>query len=294
MNPKAKHIPFAVSCGEADKDRIEGARRYFAMLAKGGFHFKARTWPGVGHSFSGGGRRMLDDCFNLATTGMYPGQRGALEASLAEIGELVEGKKYREALDRLARSRALKPPAPAKEGEKGSADKAAGGGEGEKILPGENRYGWRESRAGAVFLAKMRKAFIAGRTSGAMGVIEEAGLAEANRIETDKPDDAAEQLKRLQIQFKGAPKASRTITAASMKLARAKKSSRKSATTKATSRPGGRATDPEKKAKSRLGLARSYLMSGKKEKAGEILRSILADFPKTKAADEARKMLGEP
>ena len=142
------------------------------------------------------------------------------------------------------------------------------------------------------FLAKMRKAFIAGRTFGAMGVIEKAGLAEAARIETDKPDDAVEQLKGLQIQFKGAPKASRAITAVGMKLVMAKKTSRKPATTKSRSRPRTRPTDSEKKAKSRLGLARSYLTSGKKEKAGEILRSILADFPKTEAAAEARKLLG--
>lgn len=286
VNPKARGIPFAVSCGEADKTRIEGARRYFAMLAKGGFHFKARTWPGVGHGFSRGGRRMLDDCFNLATTGMYLGQRQALEASLAEIGKLVEGKKYREALDHLARSRSLKPPVPTKEK---ATDDA------EKTLPGENRYGWRESRAGAMFLARIRKAHIAGRTSGAMVVIEEAGLTEAAKIETDKPDDAAEQLKGLQIQFKGAPKASRAITAVRMKLARVKikKPSRKPATRKATSRPLARPADSEKKAKSRLGLARSYLASGKKEKAVKILRSIVADFPKTEAADEARKELGE-
>ena len=45
---------------------------------------------------------MLEDCFNLSTTGMYPGQLDALETTLAEIGKLVEGGKYREALDRLA------------------------------------------------------------------------------------------------------------------------------------------------------------------------------------------------
>lgn len=281
VNPKAKHIPFAVSCGEADKSRIDGAKRYFAMLRKGGFHFKARTWPGVGHGLSRGARQMLDDCFNLATTGMYPGQRDALEKGLAEIGKLVEGKKYREALDRLANPGGFKPPASTKEKE--SADKQAK----EKVLPGENQYGWRESKAGTAFLAKVRKAFIAERTGKAMAVIEEAGLAEVARIEADKPDDAAEQLKKLQTPFKGAEKTSRAIAALRAKLAR------ESSPGPATTKTGSRAADPEKKAKSRFSLAKSYLMSGKKDKAAEILRSILADFPKTQAAEEARKKLRE-
>jgi len=281
VNPKAKQIPFAVSCGEADKSRIDGAKRYFVMLRKGGFHFKARTWPGVGHGLCRGARQMLDDCFNLATTGMYPGQREALEKELAEIGKLVEDKKYRDALDRLANAGGPKPAASTKE--KGSADKQAK----EKVLPGENRYGWRESKAGKAFLAKVRKAFIAERTGKAMAVIEQAGLAELARIETDKPDDAAEQLKKLQTRFKGAEKTSRAIAALMTKPAR--KSSPGPATTKAGSRPA----DPEKKAKSRFKLAKSYLMSGRKDKAAGILRSILADFPRTQAAAEARKKLRE-
>ena len=287
VNPKAKHIPFAVSCGEADKSRIDGAKRYFSMLAKGGFYFKARTWPGVGHGFTGDGKRMVEDCFNLSTTGMHPGQREVLETTLAGIGKLVESKKYREALDRIASANGLKIPSSTKT--KGSADKPVK----EKVLPGENRYGWRESKAGEVFLAGVRKAFIAKRTAEAMVIIEGAGLVEVLRIETDKPADAAEQLKGLQIQFKGAVKASRAITALRTKLAR--KAPPRPTTRKATprSRPMIWSEAMEKKARSRLGLARSYLTAGKKEKGAKILRSILADFPETLAADEARKKLGE-
>ena len=287
VNPKARHIPFAVSCGEADTSRLEGAKRYFTMLGKGGFYFKARIWPGVGHGFTVDASRTLDDCFNLSTTGMYPGQKEVMETVFAEFGKLVEGGKHREALDRLAEAENLKLPASMKT--KGAADKP----DDQKILPGENRRGWREGKAGVVFLSKVRKAFISERIAKAMTVIEGAGLMEVLRIETDKPADAAEQLKELQIRFKGAVKASRAITDLRIELVR--KASAKPTTRKASPRTRPRIWpgEAEKKAKSRLGLARSYIMAGQKEKGAKILRSILTDFPDTSVADEAREMLGK-
>jgi hypothetical protein len=284
VNPKARHIPFAVSCGQADKKRVDGAKRYFSLLGAGGFYFKARTWPGIGHGFAASGKQLREDCFNLSTTGMHPEQRAATKAGLVSVDKLVKDKKYREALDQLARISSLTAPAP----------KKAYRPSGPKVLPGENRYGWHEGKTGAAFLAKVRKAYIAERTAQAMLGIEGAALVELLEIKSVKPADAADQLKALQVQFKGAPKASRAISNFRIKLA--KKAPPKPPTPKPTpaSRPWKWSKASEKKAKSRLGFARSYLLAGKKEKWNEILRAVIADFPETLAADEARKKLGLP
>lgn len=58
INPAAKHIPFAVSCGEDDRGsggppgtppRIEGVRRFAGQLRSLGFTVALKTWPGIGH-----------------------------------------------------------------------------------------------------------------------------------------------------------------------------------------------------------------------------------------------------
>ncbi len=58
INPEAKRIPFAISCGEEDRGtggpagtptRIEGAKRFAADLQSLGFDVEFKTWPGIGH-----------------------------------------------------------------------------------------------------------------------------------------------------------------------------------------------------------------------------------------------------
>ncbi|MCK4623752.1 MAG: serine protease [Phycisphaerae bacterium] len=56
-------------------------------------------------------------------------------------------------------------------------------------------------------------------------------------------------------------------------------------------KPPPKVSTPEEKAMVQLSLARSYLSCGKKQRAIEILRSILTDFPQTKAAKQAREEL---
>ena len=73
INPAAKHIPFAVSCGEDDRGaggppgtppRIESARRFTEQLRELGFAVEFQTWPGVSHNHSPGakalGRALLE------------------------------------------------------------------------------------------------------------------------------------------------------------------------------------------------------------------------------------------
>ena len=48
-----------------------------------------------------------------------------------------------------------------------------------------------------------------------------------------------------------------------------------------------------KRARGKLGLAKSYLESGVKDKAVKILTSIVKDYPETAAAKDARKILAK-
>ena len=61
INPAAKAIPFAVSCGEEDRGvggppgtppRIESARRFTEQLRGFGFAVEFKTWPGIKHVHS--------------------------------------------------------------------------------------------------------------------------------------------------------------------------------------------------------------------------------------------------
>ena len=63
INPAAKSILFAVSCGEDDNGsggppgtatRIDGAKQFAENLKSLGFTLQLRTWPGVAHDFAPG------------------------------------------------------------------------------------------------------------------------------------------------------------------------------------------------------------------------------------------------
>lgn len=67
INPEAKTIPFAISCGEEDKGaggpagtppRIEGAKQFAANLSSLGFSVELKTWPGVGHQLTAEAKAM--------------------------------------------------------------------------------------------------------------------------------------------------------------------------------------------------------------------------------------------
>lgn len=79
INKRAKRIPFAISCGEADTGlstpdsahtRIEWYKLFAAEMKKDGFDVDGRTWPGVGHGvplkLMG---EQVKECFTKATKG---------------------------------------------------------------------------------------------------------------------------------------------------------------------------------------------------------------------------------
>lgn len=97
-NPKARGVLFVISCGEKDTGksfneapmgRLEWAKKYDAMLGKGGFIYDARFWPNVGHQQAQGARQQTEDCF-IASTQRLP----AYEAERDAIDKAMRAKEY--------------------------------------------------------------------------------------------------------------------------------------------------------------------------------------------------------
>ncbi len=62
--------------------------------------------------------------------------------------------------------------------------------------------------------------------------------------------------------------------------------------TKPASRPAPHVLSPEEKARGRFSLAKAYLTAGRKQKALDVLRSVIRDFPETGAAVQAQREIG--
>lgn len=93
-NVDARHIPMTLSCGLDDTElsslgqtlsRVQAAHRYFDLLARKGFHVKARLWHGVGHATSPATEASIAECYLLSTRGLYLRQTKELERRVAAI-----------------------------------------------------------------------------------------------------------------------------------------------------------------------------------------------------------------
>lgn len=102
IDPKAADVPFVMSCGERDTERmapgapytrIDWAKRFERQLAEGKFMYQVAWWPGVGHAQTDGARRMTEDCYLVATQVMP-----AAEKSFAAAEGAIEKKDYRGAI----------------------------------------------------------------------------------------------------------------------------------------------------------------------------------------------------
>jgi poly(3-hydroxybutyrate) depolymerase len=97
VNPAAMGVPMAFSCGLNDVQpsvpgalpRVEEAQKYFALMQQQGMCAKLRYWEGVGHSKSRGSDEMTAEAYELATTGLFPHQRTAIDAELAKVDALI-------------------------------------------------------------------------------------------------------------------------------------------------------------------------------------------------------------
>lgn len=93
LNPKARGVLFVISCGEKDTKksfgeapfgRLEWAKKYEAMLDKGGFIYDAQWHRGVGHNYAKGARQQTEDCFIASTQRLpeYESERNAIEQAM--------------------------------------------------------------------------------------------------------------------------------------------------------------------------------------------------------------------
>ncbi len=100
INPSAKTIPFAISCGENDNaksfpespfTRLEWYGRYRGEIDKKGFCYIGNTWPGVGHSMSAGAWDLARQCFQLATG--LPGQSATENVPISDQWKNLDAKQ---------------------------------------------------------------------------------------------------------------------------------------------------------------------------------------------------------
>lgn len=236
VNPAAAGIPFAVSCGEGDtgksvpearQGRLDWFKDFVGAMQAANFSFKARTWPGVGHSRSAGAVAITEECFALATTGMHPPQRQEAEENLRAVAAAIDAGRFGDALQRLRALRgtaaatpgAKRPPRPAaKPGPTGAAPadsppeapatpSAATGTGGGTPVPGvsEDAFGWHMSPAGIAALESARKAHLARSVAELSARAEAAALRRIEAIVAERPADAGAQLATLAADCKDLP-----------------------------------------------------------------------------------------
>lgn len=192
LNPKASTIPLALSCGlddikpstSGDAPRIVEADGYFQQVLKGGYCAKLRYWEGVGHNPAAPIKDLTAECYDLATTGLYPSQRAEADQAFKAIDELLQAGKSAEAkaaiaalpklvlpaLKRKAPARSLLPAA--EQSNQRAAFVAAGIG-GKSGLNkdfwiddrNENEAGWNDSRKAMEFRATITRYWLTERAA---------------------------------------------------------------------------------------------------------------------------------
>lgn len=125
INPKAAHIPIAMSCGQNDTakmhpqapmGRLEWAKKFEQLIADAGFTYRVEYIPDIGHRMSPTAMQMSVECFELATGagGQGGGDSGGDKALLA-IRRQAERGSVANALrlaDQYRKQQAANPPKP--------------------------------------------------------------------------------------------------------------------------------------------------------------------------------------
>ena len=105
----ARAVPFLVTCGEEDRTRIDGAKKFADQLIARRCRVETKWFPGVGHSMCAEARELSEALFWKATTGMTLEERRRAEDALNRGGDLVIAGKYREAVSIFRKIAAVKP-----------------------------------------------------------------------------------------------------------------------------------------------------------------------------------------
>jgi hypothetical protein len=216
VSKKALGIPFFVSCGLSDTasstpgspPRIECAEQYFKSLLLQGAFVKMRYWEGVGHHTDPRIGPLTAECYELATTGMYPSQRTIVNEELKRIDALIAADNKDEAKKALMALPKLKLPFPGKKkelvysassNEEKVAKRAAfvaeglGGKVGKDVGKGavqrelwiddrnENEFGYNENVIARAALMEQEKIWLSERMAERMPLVIEKKIAEKQK-----------------------------------------------------------------------------------------------------------------
>ena len=97
IRSSAKHIPFAISCGEKDTgkafgeapyNRLEWFGRFRDEIDEKRFAHIATSWPEVGHNISPGAWDFAKQCFQLATG--LPGESATQEVAISDAWKNID------------------------------------------------------------------------------------------------------------------------------------------------------------------------------------------------------------
>ena len=102
-NARAKYVPFVVTCGEDDRQRIHMARNFADDLERKGYKVTTGWFKGVDHSMCEEARKLTKDLYWAATTGMTVEERGKAAKALEEGERLFKDGKFAEAYQVLAK-----------------------------------------------------------------------------------------------------------------------------------------------------------------------------------------------
>lgn len=123
VNPKAAHIPIAMSCGQKDTDkmhpqapmgRLDWAKAFEKQIADAGFTYRVEYVPDTGHRMSPIAMQLSNECFEIATGARGSGG-GDADKALHAIRRQAERGSVANALrlaDQYRKKQAANPPAP--------------------------------------------------------------------------------------------------------------------------------------------------------------------------------------
>jgi len=98
-NPRARSVPFLVTCGRNDRkpNRLAAAQKFAKALKDRKFEVTGRWLRGVRHSFSAKARELTKDFFYKLTTGMNAWERQKARECVAKANAALEAGKFAEA-----------------------------------------------------------------------------------------------------------------------------------------------------------------------------------------------------
>jgi len=295
-NKEARDVPFLVTCGEADTERIEPAKRFAQSLQEMKYRSVVTAWfPGVGHSMCQQVPQLTKEHYWTAVTGLNADERKQAEDDLGSAGRLIGESKYKDAARLLNRIAAFPQKSPFTDRadaaleriRKAAADK----------LAAVEKEPQADPRASVAALEQLREEFDgtpgADLVTRALRALEKRPDVLAGR-EKEKNAAAASQL------YDAAEKllAEKRYASALEKLKAAARYAGTPAGIKAAAKTKELEADPAvlrtlraEDCRTSLSLARNFCSNNMREKARPLLEKVVQTCPGSPEADEASALL---